>query len=237
MTETTESGRPSDFVRDLGDAVRKNPLSAALIGMGALWLFTNRSGAMSAAAQEAWQGTSTAWRSGGQNVKDSARSTVDSLRDHGVHAAGQLSDGNRLADSTSEYVDAIPDVAGNLFEDARANLAELFRKQPLALGAVGLAIGAAVAASLPATETEAVYLRDSSDYVKQKAGEIVGDQAQRAVEIGKKVVDAVADEARQQGLTAEGIAATARDLSDRVSRVADAAQRTTTKLTSPGRDL
>ena len=230
MSETTEPGRPSDFVRDLGDAVRKNPLSAALIGMGALWLFTSRSGAISAAAQDAWQGTTTALRSGGQNVKDSARATVDSLRDRGSQAADQMSDaGNRLANSTSEYVDAIPDMTGNMFDDARANLAELFRAQPLALGAVGLAIGAAVAASIPSTEAEASYLRESSDYVKQKAGEIAGEQAQRAVELGKKVVDAVADEARQQGLTAEGVAATARDLSDKVSRVADAAKRITSQ--------
>jgi hypothetical protein len=65
--------------------------------------------------------------------------------------------------------------------------------------------------------------------VTQKAGEIAGDQAQRAVEIGKKVVDAVADEARQQGLTAEGVAANARDLSGKVSRAADAAKKTTSQ--------
>src|SRR3977135_2475158 len=34
------SEKSSDFVRDLGDAARKNPISAALIGMGVLWLFT-----------------------------------------------------------------------------------------------------------------------------------------------------------------------------------------------------
>lgn len=43
MNDISERG--SDFVRDLGEAVRKNPLSAALIGMGVLWLFTgNRPG-------------------------------------------------------------------------------------------------------------------------------------------------------------------------------------------------
>ena len=38
MSDISERG--TDFVRDLGDAARKNPLSAALIGMGVLWLFT-----------------------------------------------------------------------------------------------------------------------------------------------------------------------------------------------------
>jgi hypothetical protein len=37
MNNVSEKG--SDFIQDLGDAVRKNPLSAALIGMGILWLF------------------------------------------------------------------------------------------------------------------------------------------------------------------------------------------------------
>src|SRR3981189_1566003 len=38
MNSVSEKG--SDFIHDLGDAVRQNPLSAALIGMGVLWLFT-----------------------------------------------------------------------------------------------------------------------------------------------------------------------------------------------------
>jgi len=37
MTELMEKG--SSFVRDLGDAARENPISAALIGMGILWMF------------------------------------------------------------------------------------------------------------------------------------------------------------------------------------------------------
>jgi hypothetical protein len=225
MNDTTEGERSSDFIRDLGDAVRKNPLSAALIGMGALWLFTNRSGSASDAARDAWQETTNAWRSSGQNLREGARRAADSVRDRGLEAVDQLSDaGSALTSSARAYVDAAPDMAGNLFSDARANLEELFRAQPLALGAVGLAIGAAVAASLPASEVEGTYFGESSDFVKQKAAEIVGQQAQHAVDIGKKVVDAVADEARQQGLTAEGLVTTARDLSSKVSRVAGAAK-------------
>jgi hypothetical protein len=34
---------PGDFVSALQDAVRENPISAALIGMGVLWLFTGGS--------------------------------------------------------------------------------------------------------------------------------------------------------------------------------------------------
>jgi hypothetical protein len=37
MTDVAERG--SDFIKDLGDAARRNPISAALIGMGIVWLF------------------------------------------------------------------------------------------------------------------------------------------------------------------------------------------------------
>ena len=38
MSDISEKG--SDFVKELGDAARRNPVSAALIGMGIFWLFT-----------------------------------------------------------------------------------------------------------------------------------------------------------------------------------------------------
>ena len=45
MNDTSESG--SSFVQDLRDAATRNPVSAALIGMGVLWMLT---GAKSPAA-------------------------------------------------------------------------------------------------------------------------------------------------------------------------------------------
>ena len=48
MTEVLERG--SSFVRDLGEAARENPVSAALIGMGVLWLFGGTAVAMSRSA-------------------------------------------------------------------------------------------------------------------------------------------------------------------------------------------
>jgi|GEM_PF-4280861 len=48
--EKTASG--GDFVRDLGEAIRENPLPAALIGVGLAWLFTG--GGSSANAGFRW---------------------------------------------------------------------------------------------------------------------------------------------------------------------------------------
>jgi len=225
------SERVGGFVRDLGEAARSNPISAALIGMGAVWLFASpsqrgaelikRSGIdrLPDAARDAWEGSSS-------SIRETADVATDTVRRHGGRTLDKMADaGKRLVKSASESMDDLPDRAADLVDDTKDSLVELFKSQPLAIGAMGLAIGAAIAAAFPTTETEAEYLGESSEFIKQKAGELAGEQVERATEVGQKVADAVADEARQQGLTVEGLKSTATQLSDKAARVADAATR------------
>lgn len=228
--------RIGGFVSDLGEAARRNPISAALIGMGAVWLFASRSqrGAelirrsgidrLPDAARDAWEGTSSNIRSSARDLGDAASEAAERIRSQGNSTMeGMTEAGQRFVRSASEYAGDLPDRAGNLFDDAKDSLSDLFKSQPLAIGAVGIAIGAALAAAFPTTETEAEYLGEGSEFVRQKASEIAGEQVERATEIGKKVADAVVDEARQQGLTTEGLRFAATELSDKAARVAVAA--------------
>lgn len=228
------SERMGGFVRDLGDAARNNPISAALIGMGAVWLFASRSqrGAelikrsgidrLPDAARDAWAGASS-------NIRETADEATDTVRRHGGRAVDQMTEaGKRLVQSASESVDDLPDRAADLVDDAKDSLTQLFKSQPLAIGAMGLAIGAVIAAAFPTTETEAEYLGETSEFIKQKAGELAGEKVERIVEVGEKVADAVADEARQQGLTVDGLKSVATELSDKAGRVAEAATRSHT---------
>jgi hypothetical protein len=242
---TAGSDYAGGFIRELSEAARRNPVSAALIGMGAVWLFASRSqqGAeiirrsgidrLPDAAREVWEGTSSSLRSGTRSVRETAEETADTLRGRGNRAMDRISDtGERLARGAAEYAEDLPDQAADLFDDASSRMTELFKAQPLALGAVGLAIGAAIAASLPTTEAENDYLGESSEFIKQKAAEVAGEQAERASEVGQTVADAVADEAQRQGLTTEGLKSAATELSEKASRVAEAA---TADPSSPSR--
>ena len=229
------SDRLGEFVRDLGEAARRNPLSAALIGAGAVWLFASQSprgtdlirrtgiDRLPDKAREAWEGTGSSLRSGAEMVRDTASGAAEAVFDRGNEVAGQAKQaGNWFARTAAHYVDDFPDRAGNLLDDLRGGMSDLFQSQPLAIGAVGLAIGAAIASSFPTTETEAEYLGETSDLVKGTVREVAGEQVERATEVGKKVADAVADEARQQDLTVDGIKAAATDLSSKAGRVAGA---------------
>jgi hypothetical protein len=117
----------------------------------------------------------------------------------------------------------VPEHGSELLENARDNLRELFRTQPLALGAIGLAIGAGIAAALPATKLEAEYLGETSGAVKEKAEEFVTEKTGMAMEAAEAAINAAAEEASRQGLTVEGAKAAASDVSARVGRVVDAA--------------
>ena len=231
MNSVSENG--SDFIHDLGDAVRKNPLSAALIGMGVLWLFTggrpmerasdfvsripDTAGDAMGAARSALRSTTDAVGERVASVKSAAKDGAADTLNHAVRY------GRDYADSASEYVGSIPEAGSGIFDDIRSNLSEVFKAQPLALGAIGIAIGAGIAAALPATELEADYLGEVSDAAKAKASDFAADQTDRVISVGENVAHAVNEEARKQGLTMEGAKSAAGDISAKVGRVVEAA--------------
>ena len=248
MNSVSEKG--SDFIRDLGDAARKNPVSAALIGMGILWLFTGNRPVERAsnfvrtgldripdAAGDAFDATRSTLRSGSDAIGERVASVKDVVRDG---AAGALDNAARYsqeyADAASEYVSSVPGASAEIFDTVRSNVSDVFRTQPLALGAIGLAIGAGIAAALPATELEADYLGETSDTVKAKASEFAEETADRVTKVAGNVLEAAAQEAQQQGLTLEGAKSAAGDISAKVGRIVETAGNSIserTKLKTP----
>ena len=144
--------------------------------------------------------------------------------------------GSEVADAAYGYAQNIPDAGGALFSTARDNLSELFRAQPLALGAVGLAIGAGIAAALPATDIEAEYFGEASDNFKEQAVDFASEQVSRAATVAEDVVTAVSDEARKQGLTVDAAKSAIADIPGKLGRVVDAAGKgISEKLNQPDR--
>ncbi|ABD90120.1 hypothetical protein [Rhodopseudomonas palustris] len=237
----------ADFVRNLGQAVRRNPVSTALIGMGVLWLFSGGK-TVDAAQRLARRGgldrlpdaAADALSSGRAAVQSRVNAIGEQLSEAGESAgamvgaasqtvrdtaSGALDRASRLgsevAESASGLAHAIPERSADLLASARSRLSDMFEEQPLLLGAVGLAIGAGIAASLPTTRLEAEYFGDSSDELKARASEFVGEQAGRVQEFASDAVDAAGDEARRQGLTPEQLKAEAGEVGDKIKRAAD----------------
>src|SRR5207244_3882273 len=151
-------------------------------------------------------------------------SAKDALRDGGADALDRATRFRRdYADAASDYARSIPGAGAEMFDTARSNLTELFSTQPLALGAIGLAIGAGIAAALPSSEVEAAYLGETSDTVKAQVADFAAEQTARATAVAEDVMGAATEEARRQGLTVEGAKSAVGDVSAKVGRVVDAA--------------
>jgi hypothetical protein len=208
MTDMVGSG--SDFIRDLGDAARRNPMSAALIGMGIVWLFAG--GKAGVGPGDLLQ------RTGVDRIPEAAKDTFNTARDGVASAANSAAEAIR----ESEYAKLLPD-STNVLDNVRSNLSDLFKGQPLALGAIGLAIGAGIAAALPNTELENSYLGDTSESLKKKAADIADEQIEKAGMLATDVVEATTGEARKEGLTLDGARAAMDDLSGKLGRVVGAA--------------
>jgi hypothetical protein len=214
----------NNFVSNLSQAARDNPLAAALIGGGALWLLLgNRTlgGAVAGASSLAQPLAETGMRgmSSAADTLSSAANTVSSAAGRAVDAAtdtaqsmmrnaseaaatGSAAVRERLAGTAEQTADAVGQGKESLraanpmpqlqqgYADARSALTDLLERQPLVLGAIGLAIGAGVANAIASTALENEWVGSTSDEVKETfkgRAEQVAETAQRAAgEVGSE---------------------------------------------------
>lgn len=206
----------NDMMTAFTDAVRDNPIPAALIGMGALWLFAgggsmtlfggrhraslvgtvaHGAGSVAHGASGMTQSAAHSVSRMGHQVASGVSSTVGGFAEAVSDTASRMGDyvGSTLhgADAQSEYRNPNFSRDG---EGIRASMGEMtsglkdmFERHPVALGVAGLALGAAVAASLPLTATERETLGKATEAVKDKLGEAAG----QAKEMAAAAVDEV----------------------------------------------
>ena len=178
------------FFDSLVTAVRDNPLAAALIGGGAFWLLAGDE-KLKSAARSATAAASPIVDVGARNVRAAASGLRQTAApptapemDHGesvgfgetMHEAG-----NAASDAMSGAADKIKDrfdegvayARENLgapgkeaLTKAQSSLADMLERQPLVLGAVGLAIGAAIAGAFRTSDLENEWVGELSDDVK-----------------------------------------------------------------------
>ena len=201
--KSTQSG----FFDSLVSAVRENPLAACLIGGGALWLLIGDE-KLKSVANSATAAPSSAAEAGTRNLREAASRfqttgappTAPELDDEGSFRAGETlrEAGTAASDAMSGAADKIRDrfdegVAyarenfsklGNplpgkeAFAKAQSSLAGVLDRQPLVLGAVGLAIGAAVAGAFRTSDLENEWAGELSDDMKADLNTRVGAVSQ-----------------------------------------------------------
>lgn len=181
------SNTQTGFFDSLAAAVQENPLAAALIGGGVLWLLSGNDRLTSAASSVA-AAAPPMLDTGARNLQSTSRlrrtvapPTAPEMDHEGsFHVGETLRDaGNSASDVVSEIRDRFDEGVAYARENfgklspskeslakAQSSLANMFERQPLVLGAIGLAIGAAVAGALRTSDLENQWVGDLSDDVK-----------------------------------------------------------------------
>lgn len=199
LTRSFKGGGAGDVMSNLGAQVRENPMALAMIGAGMAWLMTGKAGAAAPdtlARNAPAQGADASSILGGvaEKIGDQFSAAGDKAQDALGGAAHQAGQG--LHELGSQ--------AAGAGRKARSAVEDIVHREPLILGALGLAVGAALGAALPATAAEDRAFGAARDDLVEAGERKLAQSATQLRAAGAAAVDAVKEEAAQQGLAAEG---------------------------------
>jgi hypothetical protein len=187
------SPRKEDFGQRLTEAIRDNPIPAALVGMGVLWLFMGGNRTTISQITEDSAGAlandGSLARKMGSQLADAGKKTGEALLDAGSSAASAATDA--AAEVMTGTTEAVSNAAGamhrggtQLVNTIQRDLSDLFERQPLAVGAIGLVMGAAIGTAFSTTQVEADAFGETSHTLKKEAEELVSAGLNTAREVG-----------------------------------------------------
>lgn len=204
----------SDFIADLTDTIKKNPVPVAMVGIGIAWLMSsdNRHKASRTGVRHSSYRPATSdkariamgYRTSG-SVTAGLKEKVDTVK----HKAMDLAEtAQRKVKSVARgALDQIDEVkarhsASSSFSSAASQssqpdsdkIAHVIKDQPLVFGALGIAIGAALGAALPATYREDELMGKTRDDVVAKANQLGQEQLSKAKTAVKTAKDNVLNE-------------------------------------------
>lgn len=139
-------------------------------------------------------------RGGASDLADSAQSAMGRARQTVSDTAQSVSG---TATSAWEKTSGVAQNAADRARQAGSSLTSVARDQPLLVAGFGMALGMALGALLPVSETENEMFGDQADALKSKAGELVEQGYGQAKAVVQKSYEAAAsaanDEMENQG--------------------------------------
>ena len=232
------SNTQGSFVDSVIIAARENPIAAALIGGGALWFLIGNEklkNAASLATPTAYSSSDTTARrqrsahSGyeatpapptapemdhersfglAETFHDASTAASDALSNAADQIKDRLDEG--AAYTRNSFIRLGETLPGKeTFTRAQSSLTDLLERQPLVLGAIGLALGAAVAGAFRASDLENEWVGEYSDGVREdlkKRADAVSQSVREAADTLKnEIKDAgteTFDKVKQAGIDA-----------------------------------
>jgi hypothetical protein len=231
---------------DLGDQLNQSA-SAAKSYMGKK--VDRLSEAMTGGAEQVSHAATAAqssFASGSAQLQDAARSMGESISDRAAEAkeqgigmtdsatqsvrdtaAGAIAAGQKAASSAmetaTEKARTVRETASDLSGRASRTFIETVEQNPLLVAGVGLAFGALIASVLPRSDLEDELIGETSNSVKRRTQAAAGQGFDRARSAVGEAYNEATRQAKDEGLDVDGLSRTARDIGQRVRRVAETA--------------
>lgn len=136
-------------------------------------------------------------------VKNAAGAATDSVK----NVAGAATD--KVQGAASAVVDKVQDATSAVKETVQEKASQstdwfqrTLQTNPLAIGALALAVGAAVGLAVPETDQEHRLMGETRDKLAQKASEATQNLGDKVQTVASEAMDKVKQTAQSQGLTA-----------------------------------
>ena len=222
---------PSQFASNLGNTVTENPVPVSLIGVGIAWLMT--AGSRHTSTSSRWTGdgghrsriaeaVSSAAEKAGQ-VMQSARDQVSEAGQRMSHTAGSATaKAGQVMHGTQERAGQMRFQARHQAARAKNTVDYLLTEQPLILGLLGVALGAALGAGLPPTRQEDEILGETRDEYVRRAREVGEEHVEKVRQVATAAAEGAEEQAEREGLTSENADFHTREVGEKMERVAQA---------------
>ncbi len=155
-------------------------------------------------------------------VRSTAGGVADRARSMGAGASDRAHDAaeraRRMGAGASDRAHDAADDFRDMADRGRRSVMDALDREPLVLGAIGLAVGAAIGAMLPNTRFEDETFGETRDSLKQDAEHAMDRAAEKARNVAGEAVEAAKTASHEENLVVEG-----KPITERVGNVAKAA--------------
>jgi ElaB/YqjD/DUF883 family membrane-anchored ribosome-binding protein len=173
--------RPAGFV----DALKRHPVPTTLAGLGAVWWLMDRDDHRVYPSSSNYAiDDSSSYKSGSPQGPRGARDKASDT----TARPGDLAE--RTQETVADYTARAQETVGDYTQRAQTEFDRLLRDNPLALGALSIAVGAAIGMAIPETQRESEMIGDISNQVVDKAQDLAQGAVEKVQQVAANLPDA-----------------------------------------------
>lgn len=186
-------GGSGEFFTNLSNTVKANPVPTLLTSIGVIWLMAGQNRQPPHASVSTGPSMTDKLSAKTSSLKHQGAEMKEKASQMGADLSHTLGDAKaRASDSTRQAADRLRHQA----DRARGGFSHLLQEQPLAVGAMGIALGALIAAMVPPTRREDEMLGKASDQMTGKLRQKAEEGYAKASRVGEQVAGHVKEEIR-----------------------------------------